>query len=401
MRGLKTIKSQSELQKALAEIEKLLVLDPDPVSEEGEALKILTLLVEDYEKSARQRLQPDPIEAILFRMEQQNLSPRDLVPFIGSRSKVSEVISRKRPLSLSMIRALHDGLGIPAESLIQNQDVVLSHDHLIEWERLPIREMALRGWLKPFSRSEDDNLEAAKKFFDALKPFSLLGVLFRSSRHTRSARTMDQYALAAWTARVITVASANVPKAQFAKDNIDRSFLNSLVRLSVFPDGPRLACRYLRDQGVSVVIERHLPNTYLDGSAIAMARDHPIVALTLRYDRVDNFWFSLMHELAHLSLHLGSEIDQFYDDFDVDNQGDPREREADAFAGDILIPKIIWDEIPVSKMRAPNVVLDLAKRLGIHPAIVAGRVRYETKDFRILNKLVGHKQVRALFEEGR
>ena len=401
MKGLKTIKSKPELQKALAEIERLLILDPDPVSEEGETLKILTLLIADYENGARHRLKPDPIEAILFRMEQQNLSPRDLVPFIGSRSKVSEVISRKRPLSLSMIRALHDGLGIPAESLIQNQDVVLSHDHLIEWERLPIREMALRGWLKPFSRSEDDNLEAAKKFFDALKPFSLLGVLFRSSRHTRSARTMDQYALAAWTARVITVASANVPKAQFAKDNIDRSFLNSLVRLSVFPDGPRLACRYLRDQGVSVVIERHLPNTYLDGSAIAMARDHPIVALTLRYDRVDNFWFSLMHELAHLSLHLGSEIDQFYDDFDVDNQGDPREREADAFAGDILIPKIIWDEIPVSKMRAPNVVLDLAKRLGIHPAIVAGRVRYETKDFRILNKLVGHKQVRALFEEGR
>ncbi len=401
MKELKTIKTKSELQKALAEIESLLALDPDPVSNEGESLKILTLLVEDYEKGARQRLQPDPIEAILFRMEQQNLTPRDLVPFIGSRSKVSEVISRKRPLSLSMIRALHSGLGIPAESLIRDQDVPPSQDYLIEWKRLPIREMALRGWLKPFSRSTNDNVEAAKNFFDALKPFSLMRVLYRSSRHTRSARAMDQYALAAWTARVITVASANLPKTRFAKENIDRDFLNSLVRLSVFPDGPRLACRYLRDQGVSVVIERHLPNTYLDGSAIAMTRDYPIVALTLRYDRVDNFWFSLMHELAHLSLHFDSEIDQFFDDFDVDNQGDLREQEADAFAGDILIPKIIWNENPVSKMRAHNVVLDLAKRLGIHPAIVAGRVRYETKDFRILNRLVGHKQVRALFEEGR
>lgn len=79
MKGLNTIRSKSELQKTLAEIERLLVLDPDPVSKKGEALKVLTLLVEDHERGARQRLQPDPIEAILFRMEQQNLTPRDLV----------------------------------------------------------------------------------------------------------------------------------------------------------------------------------------------------------------------------------------------------------------------------------------------------------------------------------
>jgi HTH-type transcriptional regulator/antitoxin HigA len=400
MKGLKTIKSKPELQKALAEIERLLILDPDPVSEEGETLKILTLLIADYENGARHRLKPDPIEAILFRMEQQNLSPRDLVPFIGSRSKVSEVISRKRPLSLAMIRALHDGLGIPAESLLRDQLLPPSRDELVEWDRLPIREMARRGWLKSSSRSTNDNVEEAKKFFDKLKPISLMQVLYRTSRHTRSARKMDQYALAAWTARVITVASADVPTTRFVKDNIDRGFLNSLVRLSVFPDGPRLACRYLRDQGVSVVIERHLPGTYLDGSAIAVTRDHPIVALTLRYDRVDNFWFTLMHELAHLSLHLGSEVAQFYDDFDVDNQGDTREREADAFAGDILIPKDVWDGKTASRLRDPNVIQDLARRLGIHPAIVAGRVRYEAKDFRILNKLVGHNQVRPLFEEG-
>jgi antitoxin component HigA of HigAB toxin-antitoxin module len=69
LKGLKTIKSISELQKALAEIEKLLLLDPDPLSEEGEALRILTNLVEDYEKRSRQRLQPDPILAILSRMD--------------------------------------------------------------------------------------------------------------------------------------------------------------------------------------------------------------------------------------------------------------------------------------------------------------------------------------------
>ena len=120
--AVKTIKTRADLEKALAEVERLLALDPDPDSKEGEALKILTLLVEDYEKNVSWKFQPDPIDAIVFRMEQQNLSQRDLVPFIGSRSKVSEVLSRKRPLTLSMIRALHNGLGIPAESLIQVQD---------------------------------------------------------------------------------------------------------------------------------------------------------------------------------------------------------------------------------------------------------------------------------------
>lgn len=395
--AVKTIKTRSDLEKALAEVERLLALDPDPDSKEGEALKILTLLVEDYEKNVSWKFQPDPIDAIVFRMEQQNLSQRDLVPFIGSRSKVSEVLSRKRPLTLSMIRALHNGLGIPAESLIQVQDDTKSSDFTIEWRRFPVKAMASRGWLKPFSRASKDNLEAVKKFFDELKPIPLVQVLYRTSNHTRSARKMDQYALAAWTARVINVASAHPPKAPYDKEKIDDDFMKALVRLSVFNDGPLLACRYLKEQGVSVVMEKHLPGTYLDGSAIMIRQDRPIIALTLRYDRVDNFWFSLMHELAHLRLHFGSEIDQFYDDFDVDYQGDLREDAADALASEILIPKEIWKKSPASKLKMPDAALSLAKNLGIHPAIVAGRIRHETGDFRILNNLVGHKQVRNLF----
>lgn len=395
---LKTIKTQSDLEKALLEVERLLALDPEPDSKEGEALKILTLFVEDYEKDASLQLKPDPIDAILFRMEQQQLSQRDLVPFIGSRSKVSEVLSRKRQLTLSMIRALHNGLGVPAESLIRDQDITQSIDYSIEWERFPIKEMLSRGWLKPFLRSAKDNVEALKKYFDELKPIPLVQILYRSSNHTRSARKMDQYALTAWTARVISVASADPPKRAYEKGKIDKEFMAAIVRLSVFDDGPLLACRYLREQGISVVIEKHLPNTYLDGSAILMNREHPIIALTLRYDRIDNFWFSLMHELAHLQLHLGSEIDQFYDDFDVDYQGNLRENEADVLAGEVLIPQEVWKKSPASKLKMPDAVVSLAKSLGIHPAIVAGRIRHETKDFRILNNLVGHKQVGSLFE---
>ncbi|MDZ7361500.1 MAG: transcriptional regulator [candidate division KSB1 bacterium] len=116
---VKIIRSESGYKAALAAIEKLIDLDPDVGTPEADRLELLTLLVQDYESKTIKKALPDPIEAIKFRMEQQNLTPRDLEPFIGSRSKVSEVLSRKRPLMLSMIRALHSGLGIPAKVLLQ------------------------------------------------------------------------------------------------------------------------------------------------------------------------------------------------------------------------------------------------------------------------------------------
>jgi len=86
---------------------------------EADELDLWTTLIELYEDQHDALAPPDPIEAIRFRMEQEGLEPKDLVPFIGSRSRVSEVLCRRRPLSLAMIRALHANLGIPAEVLIR------------------------------------------------------------------------------------------------------------------------------------------------------------------------------------------------------------------------------------------------------------------------------------------
>jgi len=112
------IKTEEDYNKALMLIEELMDKDPEEDSEEGEKLNLLTALVQDYESKLFPESLPDPIDAILFRMEQQNLKPSDLVLYIGSRSKVSEVLSRKRSLTLSMMRALEAGLGIPAKVLL-------------------------------------------------------------------------------------------------------------------------------------------------------------------------------------------------------------------------------------------------------------------------------------------
>lgn len=109
----KVIKTEAEHQSALARIER--IFDAKPGTAKGDELELLLLLVDCYEDQAYPIDPPDPIAALRFRMEQQGLKPKDLIPYIGSKSKVSEVLSGRRPLSLTMIRKLVSGLHFPAE----------------------------------------------------------------------------------------------------------------------------------------------------------------------------------------------------------------------------------------------------------------------------------------------
>lgn len=397
---IKVIKTESDYENALAAIESLIDLDPNIGTPEAEQLELLTLLVQEYESKKFPVGLPDPIDAIKFRMEQQDLSPRDLIPYLGSRSKVSEVLSKKRPLTLSMIRALHSGLGIPAKVLLQESSPSEDEEIGIEWDRFPLNEMIARGWIRAnVPNIRDRAEEILRQFFAPAGSPVIRAVLYRKTRHVRSARTMDEYALAAWSARVIIRASEDHPLIEYEPGTVNLEFMQKVARLSVADRGPLLARELLREKGIALVTEPHLPGTYIDGAAIMVQLDRPVIGLTLRFDRIDNFWFSLMHELAHLSLHFGEETTYFYDDLEVESQDDPREREADQLAGEALIPEDAWKKSAASRLRSPEAAEHLAKKLQIHPAIVAGRMRYEFKAYRLLNNLVGHGQVRKLFPE--
>jgi HTH-type transcriptional regulator / antitoxin HigA len=110
------IKTQRDYRRALKEIEGLMAAKRN--TPEGDRLDVLVTLVEAWERKHYPLDLPDPVEAIKYHMDQSGLAPRDLIPFIGSRNRVHEVLNRKRPLTLKMIWRLHWGLGIPAESLI-------------------------------------------------------------------------------------------------------------------------------------------------------------------------------------------------------------------------------------------------------------------------------------------
>jgi HTH-type transcriptional regulator/antitoxin HigA len=111
------IRTHRDYRQTLRSIERLMGARPN--TPEDDRLDVLVTLVEAWEARHYPLDLPDPVEAIKYHMEQRGLAPRDLVPFIGSRNRVYEVLARKRPLTLGMIQRLHEGLGIPAESLIK------------------------------------------------------------------------------------------------------------------------------------------------------------------------------------------------------------------------------------------------------------------------------------------
>jgi HTH-type transcriptional regulator / antitoxin HigA len=113
---IKPIRTKADYELALESISKL--INAKPKSRQADELEVLTVLIEDYERKHYPIDPPDPVEAIKFRMEQMDLTRKDLEPCIGSRSRVSEILNHKRELTLKMIKALHNKFDIPVEALI-------------------------------------------------------------------------------------------------------------------------------------------------------------------------------------------------------------------------------------------------------------------------------------------
>ncbi len=122
---VRPIRNEEDYETALEEIEKL--WDANPDTPEADRLDVLIMLVESYEEEHHPIPPPDPIELILHVMDARNLTRQDLEPYLGTRARVSEILNRRRPLSLEMIRKLQAGLGIPADILVQPYELQESY----------------------------------------------------------------------------------------------------------------------------------------------------------------------------------------------------------------------------------------------------------------------------------
>lgn len=265
----------------------------------------------------------------------------------------------------------------------------------VVWGQLPYKEMIKRKW---FAVPRGANpVECAKSYF-----LQAAGARFVTAYHRkkmRSGNVPNEYALLAWQARVLERARLLVDEAELGVFELNDSWLPKLVALTRHENGAGQARRLLADKGIALVVERHLPGSYLDGAAMLGDSDRPVIGITLRYDRLDNFWFVLMHEIGHIFKHLFD--GQRYDFFDEEGASgsDLIELEADRFALEALIAEDLWDRCLSRFALSEEAVLIDAQTLGIHPSIIAGRIRKERGDYTILTNLVGQDQVRRQFTE--
>lgn len=298
--------------------------------------------------------------------------------------EVAEALS----VSLGVTITLGDEQEFPARPIPQ-----------FDTARLPVREMKRRGWLAEVDLAGvtgASDVDLAAEFVR-----SALGDGGGQALHRQKIRSggkVDDYAILAWKARVLQRAR-KVRRQHQQHMPIDPLFVRRLVGLSALPDGPVQAVMKLREAGVLVVFEEHLKGTHLDGAAMLLDNALPVIGLTIRHDRVDNFWFVLLHELAHIVCHRDRGLlEGFFDDESVPSN-DALEREADEFASNALIPEEQWQAsfVRFSKSRAQ--VEAFADKLGIGAAIVAGRIRNERQDYTVFSDLIGNRGVRSQLAE--
>lgn len=382
MVNIKPIRSAEEHSEALEAVGRL-INRTDEAS--VNRLLVYEALINQWERNRFRIEAPTPAEAIKFRMEQLGLRRRDLIPYFGTKSRVSEILNGQRQPTVDQIRALKRHLGIPADALIGATRHEPSQRPSTA-SAAAVQRLRALGVLKPREPVEGLIARAAQ-----IAPAI---AMLRKTRTDRTNAKTDLGALEAWCAAVLIRAEGELlPKKRSAKR--DRLAARALAKLSVLPDGPAQAMEYLRKLGVVLVILEHLPGTYLDGAAICRGDGAPIIAMTLRHDRIDNFWFTLLHEFAHVCCHLGDGTRVIVDDLEV-SSSEGIEEEADQFARDALIPPKVWAKCASADIATEDIE-GAARKAGVDPAIVAGRWRWEHGDYRRFAKLLGHGEVRRHF----
>jgi HTH-type transcriptional regulator/antitoxin HigA len=337
-----------------------------------------------------------PIALIKARIA-NGLTQADLAERLGVKEQQIQRYEAERyeTASLKTLFRVAEALKISINADIQIKEV--NAPELYDLKKYPFKQMFQRKWFTDFNGTLN---EASKNSADLIASlYTKAGIQNTqyafTKRLVRTGSTFNELALNAWYARVISKARDQELEIFFDKNQISESWLKELVLLSTNENGPKEVIEHLRNIGIRIIIESQLEGTHLDGAALLMDGIYPVIALTLRYDRIDNFWFVLFHEIAHVILHLDADLEMIFDDLDSHLEG--IEEDADRYALNLLIPDSIWKKSLVRFSPSVDTIKNQAKALKIHPGLVAGRIRRETGKYHLFNELIGQGQVRKLF----
>lgn len=350
-----------------------------------------------------------PGEYIREEAEERGWKPSDLADILGvGRAEVSNLLSGRTSISPETAKALGDAFGTGAEvwlNLLAAYQLATSEkaDDAVSkraklYGKAPIREMQNRGWLE-----DSNNIEILEAQF--CRFFDIKNSDEKIQLHN-FARKSDDYGRVtnpqlAWLARARNLSKklVKIPKYNPAKF---QSLLNELSVLKSEPESVTLIPDLLSNYGIRFLVIQHLPETKIDGACFWLDKDSPVIVVSLRYDRIDYFWFTLSHELMHIKNRDGLknllvETALVGEDAQPDEDKPEKEKKADKLARQFLIDQNNLRRFIVKKepFFSKKAIIFFAKENKVHPAIVVGQLHHIGKipyrNFRPM--LVGIKDI--------
>lgn len=328
----------------------------------------------------------------------RGLTQRELANLAGLQEQQIQKYEKEQYGSASLSRIAHvaSTIGLSFEARMTLTGDEPSTDDMpggLSLADFPFAEMNSRGW---FGQAVDrrapsgDRARVLRDFF-AQAPREIAPALHRKT--AGSVSTPRRAALLAWQARVLVKARQRIGLARrFTTPPAE--VVSRIAKLSSDPLGIRKAVELLLEYGIIVVFERHLPKTKLDGAAMSLDDTYAVIAITARHDRIDNFWFVLLHELGHIIRHWPRVLGEGIVDEDAGADSDELiEKEADEFAENAILPRTTWQGSTVRFAKLPEVIAKFAARHELHPALIAGRIRRE-RDYTEFHDMLGSGEVR-------
>jgi HTH-type transcriptional regulator/antitoxin HigA len=338
----------------------------------------------------------DPGAALIVARIERGLSQKELARKLGLREQAVQRYEAEKYRSINLTGFLKFASVLEVDwrkslASAAKDGWMLARDISPAEMRKVLKHARANGWFPKDNTSDDDGLGKLKR--DVADHVTRYGTpsLLRTGLNVEG--HSEDWLLLAWKAHVSRRAEEIAASRNLAYRPLEVSWLLDLVRLSQYSDGPERAIELLLEHGIVLIVEAHIPGMGVDGAAFLLD-GLPVIGLTLRRDSLDSFWFSLMHEVAHIVLHYRTGLASgFFDSFDSPTV-DELEGEANTFAGNLLIPEEQWRRAPARIAKKVEPIEAFARQIGIHPAIVFGRIRMERNNYALFSNQIGHGQLR-------
>jgi HTH-type transcriptional regulator/antitoxin HigA len=336
----------------------------------------------------------DPGAFLIAARIARNLTQKELARKLGLKEQAIQrwEAEKYRTISLQNYQKVAQALGVTwrmQEGKPLTEQWGLSYDVARADLNKVLRHARANGWFEG-NITSDDNASATlfRYINDHVTRYGTPSLL-------RTGLTVvghnDDWSVLSWKAEVTRRAEKVIELVKPRYRPVEVSWLVDLVQLSRLNDGPRLAQELLLEHGIILVAESQIAGMKIDGAAF-LADEIPVIGMTLRTNTLDNFWFTLLHEVAHVILHYRTGLSAGFFDEDASapsEEIDGLEAEANQFARNLLIPEHIWSRSPARIAKSPEPIERLAEKLKIHPAIIFGRIRMERKNYAIFSNKLG------------